>query len=276
MKTTLKLMLLALLVAIGSSLFSLSDGAFNMTGAPGEGDCSACHTGVPINGDTDGSIQLTVNNSNGEYEPGKEYEVNVRVSHPSRGRFGFALTTRSVNPFQRMGDFIVDAESGVFNRLDFVAHKRASIDSNQQKNWSFKWKAPDTATMDIIFYVAGVAANGNNDNTGDLVYTKQLKLRKAGTTGGVTLLNQSSSFSVYPNPAGSFIMLRPSVGLNQIEELFVSDIHGKLMETIRTAQLPRENGAYRIQVSPEYSPGVYFITVIADGTRFVHKFYVSR
>ena len=248
-----------------------------MTGAPGEGDCSACHSGVPVNSDSKGFIQITIDSSNGLYIPGKVYNVHVLVAHSLRNRFGFALTTRVVNPIEHVGSFISDPASGTTNRTDYIAHRRESTTANQQKKWSFKWKAPDTATQDITFYAAGVAANANNDNTGDVVYTTQVKLKNANTATGVRNNLPFTSFSVYPNPVTTFLIVKSGNSQNKIQHMQLIDMKGKVIETFTTTSLNEVNGEYRIDINGEYTAGLYYLHIsFNNNSEELHKLMVRK
>lgn len=276
MKKLVKFTALCMFLFVGTSIFSLSDGAFNMTGAPGEGDCSGCHSGVPVNSDPKGSIQISIDSSNGVYIPGKVYDVHVVVSHSLRNRFGFALTTRMNKPTEHVGTFLSATSNDFFNRTDFMAHRRAGIDASQQKKWSFKWKAPDTATQDITFYAAGVAANANNDNTGDIVYTSQVKLKNANTVTSVPNHFRVAAFTVYPNPASTFLVVKSVHPLNKFHHIRLIDVQGKVMETLTYTSLKEQNGEYRIDLNPEYASGLYYLHVNFDNRDEVHKFFITK
>src|SRR5688572_25509283 len=56
-------------------------------GAPGEMNCTMCHTGNPNTGG--GSINLV--NPPATYTPGTTYTMQVNVTDPSKTRFGFQL-----------------------------------------------------------------------------------------------------------------------------------------------------------------------------------------
>ncbi len=245
---------------IAANLYSLSDGAFNMTGAPGEGDCSGCHSGKVVNSDPMGSLQIQVDSSNGFYEPGKIYSVKVKLKYNGKNRFGFALSTRHNNSTGFVGTFSSEANSGVFNRIEYVAHAKASIDMPNEKTWLFKWQAPEFADKDIHFYAAGVAANADNDNTGDIVYKNQITLKSKASSAIEKLALNSNVISVYPIPAQNNIWLK-NVSYNQIEEAELIDIKGNHVKKYDKQDFTDEGQNARMLLGSEIPAGTYFLCI---------------
>jgi len=140
-------------------------------GAPGGGGatCATCH-GSPGNfGLITADIQVfntgtTVPATN--YTAGTTYDIEVEILHPigSPGRFGFQLVALDSTSSQA-GAFM-NPMSGVSivnltNGIEVVEHS-SFITS---PIFTVQWAAPSTGTVN--FYAGGVAANGNEQNSGD-------------------------------------------------------------------------------------------------------------
>lgn len=243
-----------------ANLYSLSDGAFNMTGAPGEPDCSACHSGAAVNSDPKGMLSIEVDSSNGFYVPGKSYPVKVTISYTGKSRFGFALNTRQPGSNLHVGSFIAASNSGVVNRTEYVAHSKASTNAPNQKTWSFRWVAPATTTGDVSIYAAGVVSNGDNDNTGDLVYTTSIKLKKSGSTGVSAPGSIPASIVAYPVPATNTVWLKdldPSI----IEEALLINTSGKQVYAFSPADFEGEHNQAKLHLDPALPGGTYLLRI---------------
>lgn len=260
MKTKIKLCFAMMVCFIAANLYSLSDGAFNMTGAPGEGDCSGCHSGKVVNSDPLGSLQIQIDSNNGFYEPGKIYTVKVKLKYNGKNRFGFALSTRYINSTGFVGTFSSEAISGVFNRIEYVAHTKASIDMPDEKSWIFKWQAPESGDKDIHFYAAGVVANADNDNTGDIVYTNQITLKSKSSSAIEELATNSNIISVYPIPAQNNIWLK-NVSYHQIEEAELIDINGNHVKKYNKQDFSEEGQNAKVILGSEIPSGTYFLCI---------------
>lgn len=72
------------------SAWAYSSGPPNArTGAPGEGNCTACHATFPLNS---GTGLLEVAGLPPQYVPGATYPLEIKLSDPSAQRWGFEFT----------------------------------------------------------------------------------------------------------------------------------------------------------------------------------------
>lgn len=186
----------AILVGIApSGAFGHSYGpAPRVTGAPGDSPraCTSCHAGGALNSRS-GSVSVVLQ-SGPFYIPGVRQRVAVQVSDPGQSRWGFELTARLNSDLEKgqAGDFTpVDHMTQVIcednapkpctSGLTFVTHTSAGSRPGARGGvtFQFDWTPPATNAGPVTFYVAGNAANGNNANTGDLIYTSSIQLSPA-------------------------------------------------------------------------------------------------
>src|SRR5688500_8448947 len=142
--------------------------------APGELDCSDCHT-TPAQ--SAGSVALGVPQT---YTPGQTYDITVAhtTADPTRVRWGFQLTALDAAD-ERAGGFepvddltrVIFGE-GPFPSREYVEHTTKGTFSGQQNNagWTFKWTAPSEDVGPVTFYLAGNQANGDGNSSGDNIY----------------------------------------------------------------------------------------------------------
>lgn len=171
---------------IGSMIYSLhasTVAGFNMTGAPGEGNCSSCHIGT-TNPDLKGSINILVNgeSKNTTFVADSVYEIEVISSSQGTIKFGFALNAREKGiEFINAGTFLSAGDSGI-SISDYVTHTSNGTSGNNVKSWKFKWKAPNNPSNETItLYAAGVMANNDQNTQGDKVYADTITLKLIGT-----------------------------------------------------------------------------------------------
>lgn len=148
------------------------------TGAPGEQNCTSCHSGATQNGTTEN--QLIINNDIGfgitQYTPGATYAVNLSMaSNPAKK--GFQVT--ALNGANTMaGNFIAGANTQIKTatiaggQRKYATHKSTSNTSATQV-WNWTWEAPATSEGAVTFYVATNKANNNNNDNGDIIYLSQ-------------------------------------------------------------------------------------------------------
>ena len=144
------------------------------THAPGELDCSDCHT-TPAQ--SSGTLALNVPDT---YTPGQTYDITV--THASgdatRVRWGFQMTALDAAD-QKAGAFApsdnltkVVSGDGPFPSREYIEHSEHGTFPGQQNGagWTFKWTAPSEDVGPVTFYLAGNQANGDNNSSGDNIY----------------------------------------------------------------------------------------------------------
>jgi hypothetical protein len=172
MKTFYKFSYL-LLIPFAALLYANSSGSpGGRSGSPGDGGatCTACHAGTAATQ----SGWITTNIPENGFAPGETYEITLNAAHSGAGRFGFELTAE--NPVgSKLGGFtITDASrTKLISGGNAVTHTSSGNSGGNNTSWSFNWTAPDDE-VEVRFYAAVNAANGNGTNSGDQIYTTNL------------------------------------------------------------------------------------------------------
>jgi len=191
--------LFSLIFLAASAAWANSNGApASLSGAPGEGNCSACHGGTPNTGP--GSISLVLIGAV-NWTPGQPVKVRLTLSDPNATRWGFQVTARlASNPSTMAGSFrmIEDTTRLASNPppgLQFVTHTLSGTRPGVtgSVSWEFEWTPPsDPGVGDVIFYASCNAANGNGlADLGDRIYTASFQFSPgAPATGLVRVLPQ--------------------------------------------------------------------------------------
>jgi uncharacterized protein (TIGR03437 family) len=187
-------LLAALVLAAPAGLFAHATGPDpRLTGAPGDGNCTACHSGTVNSGG--GSVTIRPAGGN-TYTPGVKQRFQVEVADPTQRRWGFELTARLVSdltngqagtltPVDGNTQVICDngnaAPCSDASVVQFIEHTAAGTRNGTTGSaiFEFDWTPPATDAGNIRMYAAGNAANGNNLNTGDHIYTTSIELTAA-------------------------------------------------------------------------------------------------
>jgi len=162
------------------------------TGGPGDSICAeaTCHVGLPVNGGP-GSVDISFSNGL-TYTPGQPQVWTVTVQDPGASVFGFQASARPASNVQ-------SAQAGRFRALDsttFIlcedgrirttsgncnpAAPLEFIEHNLPRNngtFQLEWTPPANDVGAIRVFIAGNAANGNGQNTGDNIYTNSFTLQ---------------------------------------------------------------------------------------------------
>ncbi|MBN4062345.1 MAG: hypothetical protein COA57_10660 [Flavobacteriales bacterium] len=150
------------------------------TGAPGDKGLTcankSCHavTAKPVNG----WITTTIPDSG--YKPNSTYSISVTAHEQDRQTFGFQLSAQSQQG-ELQGEFILNKSVKLSGKGKYISHHSESNSGIESKTWTFDWIAPNTGTVEVTFYGAFNAANGDNTPDGDNIYTDILKVYEQGT-----------------------------------------------------------------------------------------------
>lgn len=156
-------------------LFSYVSGSpGGKTGSPGDGGatCTECHSGTA----TPQSAWITSNIPSEGYTPGETYQITASGVHQGVVKFGFELTSENLTG-NKTGTFnITDAtRTHLSNGGKSVTHtSTGTAPTGGAASWTVNWTAP--ASGDVFFYGAFNAANGNGNNSGDVIYTSSLSV----------------------------------------------------------------------------------------------------
>jgi uncharacterized protein (TIGR03437 family) len=187
------------------------------TAAPGDDKLACttagCHVGTPLNG---GGGNVKVNFASGQtYTPGVPQTFTVVITDPVARVYGFQMSARLESDLAngQAGDFspgpqqIVICDDGRAKSssgcpknglVQFVEHS----DPFRTNTITVSWTPPATNAGNVHIYVAGNAANGDGNNTGDHIYTADYVLAPAAAGGAAPSIQTVSSASGFSASAG--------------------------------------------------------------------------
>lgn len=142
--------------------------------------CTACHT----QGNGTGKVTLDAV----PYIPGQTQTLHLTITDPNASRWGFQLTARPIDDTtQEAGSFSAVDPTLVTVRCDngtstgspapcggtreFAQHASAPTSTSGTYTFIVNWTPPSQEVGKIGLYVAALAANGDNNITGDTTYT---------------------------------------------------------------------------------------------------------
>jgi hypothetical protein len=148
----------------------------SFTNAPGEDNCTACHTSFAVNS---GGGNEVITGLPTNYLPNQMIPITVTVNHMDAVIYGFELT--AVDSLGRNAGTLIEASpqlqivQGIVggNIRDYIEHTLEGTAPTQfhTKSWSFTWRAPATRVGKITLYAGGNGANSDGGPNGDYIYT---------------------------------------------------------------------------------------------------------
>jgi hypothetical protein len=222
-----------------SSQFSQDDpdGKAGVSGAPGENTCNDtdCHNSFALNS---GAGSITISSSdltNWVYTPGMTYSITVTVAQSNINLFGLCFEALKPNG-DNAGTLVAGNDTqiklktvGGFQRKSITHDNNTGATANSH-SFTFNWTAPTTNMGDITFYAAGIAANGDDHESNDQVYSTSQVVTATGV-GLMEIADQQSTLAVYPNPASHAIRFTNGGLISMVDAVTIIDSHGRTIQT---------------------------------------------
>lgn len=162
------------------------------TGAPGENNCTQCHSGTVQSGNGVNNISFSGGTT---YVPGSTYTMNVDITGAS-SKNGFQIVALDGNDNQAGSWSVTNASTTTTQSnmgRSYINHTGAGTSLN---SWGFDWDAPSSDVGDVTFYLATNVTNSNNSSSGDMIYISQFTIQSE-TSNGISYLDRlNESFTV--------------------------------------------------------------------------------
>lgn len=243
------------------------------TGAPGEQNCTACHSGTAQDGANenvltllDGSTPVTT------YTPGQQYTVAlVMSSNPAkRGFQATALTSANA----MAGNFTGQAgNTSVNGTTKKYANHTSTSNTSTTPSWNWTWTAPASGTGDVTFYVATNKTNNNGTTSGDAIYLSQHLFSEESSAGLESVGFNSNVLIGVDNESNKITV---SFDLNQMSRMAINvvDLNGK--SVYGKNGFNGQIGKNHIDFSTsEFKSGVYIVNFFIDNKPFSKKVVVN-
>lgn len=230
------------------------------TGAPGEGNCTACHSGAVQS--AAGTINYSFSDT--DYLPGQTYDITLSIASGAKNGFQMTILDDSGN---KAGNFTAGTGSGVTTSGARQYIRQTS--ATGVTSWTFQWTAPDTDMGDLTAYYSFNKSNANGSTSGDVIYLGQetIPVSAFAKTSNYEKINQDITVSYsasnevlvnYRLPHASHVRVQ-LIGLN-----------GQLLQNIDLGM--QEKGKQEIVLNAlEDLQGVFIVALFQDNLVFNRK-----
>jgi hypothetical protein len=230
------------------------------TGAPGESNCTSCHSGTAISGSTENIFSVKENgNLVNSYQPGTQYTISLEMaSNPSIK--GFQATVFNASN-QFVGTFS-SPNSGVkidpgSNGKKYANQTTAGTRGANFPVWTFNWTAPATDAGPLTFYIASNKSNSDGGSNGDQIHLSQFNL---GSTSSVAEVKQSvEGFKAGFSAVNSMIFLQYNSQIEGRSSLNLLDLNGKSVLTSEFNDTHLGLNKLGFRVPDHIQPGMYVV-----------------
>lgn len=237
------------------------------TNAPGEGNCTACHSTFPLNS---GSGTLSVSGLDGSYDAGQSYDLVVSLQDPAASRWGFEFTVIGENG-QQIGSLTnLGAQTQISSTSNRSYAKQTSVGTQNGTSggvtWTVRWTAPAAGAGNASIYLVGNAANGNFSTSGDHIYAiSQVWTENDLSPAPLPVLAAAELKPNFPNPFNPRTTLAYELPAAQSVRLAIYSLDGRLVRNLVDGL--RGEGRHEVmwdgldQQGSAVSSGTYFYTL---------------
>jgi len=259
---------LALLLASMQQLQSHSYGApSGYTNAPGDGNCTACHLGGPLNGT--GLVYTLSVLKNGiaqtDYMADSSYDVKLTMTEQWAGRLGFAMKCVG-------GTLSPSTDGRTQNGGGYITHNTTGC-APQSLNpassaWVMPWTAPPATIDTSRFYTSMLVADGSGSDGSDTCHIASLIIPRhiAISTGLATQKLEGANVRFIANHGLVATLATEMAGAKA--DLF--DINGRLISSVnftgKVLNIPTHG----------YVPGIYLVRLQAGNASQTTKVFVPN
>ena len=167
------------------------------TGSPGDGaTCTQCHSG----GVTTLFNTITTDIPASGYIPGATYNVTASISHGTFNKFGFQVSPQSITG-QQKGTLVNTnpTTSQIIGSGKWITHTGTGTTGTlNAASWVFKWIAPSAGSGSFSFYAAYIAANGDFNGSGDIVYNSSTLVSEDLSVGIKNNIAETKKYNIFP------------------------------------------------------------------------------
>jgi hypothetical protein len=175
---------LAMMAISTSSLTNNGGPPGGYTNAPGENNCRSCHSGTSLQttGTHYNNVSLTSNFTGNGYIPDSVYTIELKYVQSGVSKFGFQITCLNDNNAMA-GSFTntTSKTSGISKTVsgatrNYLRHTSSGTSGSGSITWSFQWTAPSSNIDTVTFYAVVNSANGNGQQSGDMIIAREFKI----------------------------------------------------------------------------------------------------
>jgi uncharacterized protein (DUF2147 family) len=208
------------------------------------------------------------NVTNGQYKPGKQYEININPKYPTNptSKMGFQLTAvKASNNTDVLGAIPPPPNTHIttVNNIKVLEHD-IPLGGAGQASVTFTWTAPSAGTGKVAFHVIANAVNNNGiadvDDRASVGYWEYNE-----GPASVTELSKDIKITAYPNPSSDYFHLRFEEAETGSYTVNVIDFTGRKVYSQEVA-IKTSRANMTIPVAA-WASGAYFAQIVKDGAQ---------
>lgn len=244
------------------------------TGAPGETNCTACHSGTTQDGNP--VNELVLDGGGTDYSAGNTESMSLTLTDDA-AKNGFQLVALNTND-EMAGTFTITdntntkfVSSGLLSR-DYVTHTSNGTTLN---SWTFDWETP-VEGGDVTFYVATNKTNSSATNQGDVIYLSQHTFTAPDVSNIEEEAAITETFDALYAAQKNAIIANFEISNASNISFNVVGLDGKSVYSKNANQFVPGEYSEMLRLPNDIKDGIYIATVFVDNKPLSKKIFVSR
>lgn len=240
-----------------------SNPILGLTGAPGEGNCTQCHTGSTQS--AAGNVDLTATD---DYVLGQTYNFEIGVLGNAVNGFEMTVLDGDGN---KAGTLTAGNLSSVANNngKEYIRH------STKTGFWTFTWTAPAANMGDLTVYYAVAKTDNGGTSGSDIIYLGQHVITSPATNGISDYEKQDNKIKMFFNENSQELVVKYNLVKKANIQLNISDLSGKLVQTVELGQKSFGTHSEKIELSNVKTEGIYFVSLFVNNNVYNRKVYLK-
>ena len=261
-----------------------SNGMVGYTNSPSENNCRSCHNSFALNSGGGSIASASADMTSWIYTPGTTYNMSVTVSKAAITLFGFDVeildstgaNAGTINVTDAAKTQTTNVTIGGKTRTNLTHKTGGGAGSTGAATFNFSWTAPASSVGNITMYYSGIAANFNNSDNGDYVYTgSQVFTPAAVVPTGVSEIAEFHGLTIYPQPIENTMTISFYSKVAENTDASIYDMNGQKVMTLlsKTSTIGENN--LTIDKPSNITSGLYFLCLKVGNTVHTSKIIVQ-
>jgi len=237
------------------------------TGAPGESNCTSCHSGTVQSGL--GNITLDFSGSADEYVVGQSYTFTISISSGAKNGFEATIldgTNTKAGTFTSGTNYGITTSSG-------RQYVRQTV-SDGITSWTFNWTAPDSDKGDLTIYYAFNKSNNLDNSSGDVIYLGQMTISSAVFNTVTEHEKTDQQFKIWADLEQNQIHFDLYQKIDSPALLQIIDLQGRLIYSESLGTLSQGLNHLQRNIPTDFNHGFYIVSIIIGNEVYDRKIYL--
>lgn len=245
------------------------------TGAPGEGNCTGCHSGTAQSGVGE-NMFILLNGATPvtSYTPGTVYTASLTLSsNPAKKGFQ-AIVLDGTDVMAGTFTGVAGNTAITINGTKEYANHTSTSNTDAISTWGWSWTAPLTDAGNVTFYIAANKANNNGTNSGDVIYLSQHII--TSTAGIVEQTKEEALFTAgYSVDNNSIVIDFTTLSIGEMT-LNVVDLNGRSVFFNNLGNSSVGQNKQTVALPADIKNGMYIVNFFLNNKAMSAKILVQK